>query len=663
MTAPNRIGALLFTILVMLNGASIGSAAVPEATVHLPEQQRPIGYFRSHINPNGQHNLDRVVPPMPVQLTSTSRDTPLYGTVSGLRLHKITHELTRMFRTIGKPKTGHHQSTGTEAKLATRDARQDPKSAALPASEMDTTEEQRPPAIRPTLVTETASGMDSSGLSRLQISNELPVHLAFAALALLLSVLAALMAFRWKIDALVMRRRIDAAQAIYEVTVRLTPDPEALEDTIREVLTRLQRVFAFNRISLVDFDPGSLSIKQVRGTQSEDAIHSELLHDAVNALRNTQGQGTYVTLWLQRGQFIARRASAYLLPSRRREVVASAGWIGTRLGAVIVAEWRSGWRANFIDDDVLGATTKLLAITLQRRERSGKANEAATNASDRSGLSSADEMAGGIAHEFNNLLTAIMGYAEMAADTLKPGSSSYAYVEHIQGASQRAQQVVDQVLACCRPSREALAPFDVGAAICAILPDLQMCIVPAVTVQVTVPEKILRVNGNAILLQQILLNLCKNAGEAMVGRGEVTVTLTEIELVSERKLSHGRLKAGRYVRVAVSDTGPGIAPKNLRNIFDPFFTTKKDRGGTGLGLSFVIRTVKSLDGALDLRSVLGAGTRFDLFFPHASPHESQLQSRRPVYRLERPLHASTEAAVDSRRSIQSTVQGEQAPQL
>ncbi|CAK11602.1 putative histidine kinase regulatory protein (plasmid) [Rhizobium johnstonii 3841] len=223
-------------------------------------------------------------------------------------------------------------------------------------------------------------------------------------------------------------------------------------------------------------------------------------------------------------------------------------------------------------------------------------------------------LAGLLVHEFNNLLTPIIGYAEMAADALRSGSSSRMYVERIRDACDRAKRAVERIL-MSDMGDEGFSSFDAAAAIREILPDLHLCIPSSCRIQTNLPNRAVWLDGREITLQQVVINLCKNAGEAMKAGGTVTVNLRNVEQISARDLSSGRLERGEYARLSVSDTGPGISPSFLERIFDPFFTTKSREGGSGLGLALVQRAVGSWGGAIDVHSSLGKGTIFELFLP------------------------------------------------
>jgi CheY-like chemotaxis protein len=122
-------------------------------------------------------------------------------------------------------------------------------------------------------------------------------------------------------------------------------------------------------------------------------------------------------------------------------------------------------------------------------------------------------------------------------------------------------------------------------------------------------------SANATQIQEVLINLCNNAVHAMDGQGKLTLALEQVEVSEEKSLTVGRLKAGSYARLSISDTGHGMEPAILEKIFDPFFTTKPQNEGTGMGLSTVLGIVQQHEGLINVRSALGQGSTFEIYFP------------------------------------------------
>lgn len=230
-------------------------------------------------------------------------------------------------------------------------------------------------------------------------------------------------------------------------------------------------------------------------------------------------------------------------------------------------------------------------------------------------LEAVGTLAGGIAHEFNNILLAMMGYSEMALDASAENSTATRYIQETIHSGHRAKLVIDQVLAFSRKGTRISKPFDICEAVRDVLPLLTVSIPEHVALEVDLPPRRLTVTGNPIEIQQIVMNICRNASQACHGAAFITITLSAVELRTATRLSHGNAPPGGYAVLGIADTGDGIEPSALPHIFEPFFTTRSEGGGTGLGLAAVHGAIAGMAGHVDVQSRLGAGTRFDLYFP------------------------------------------------
>lgn len=252
-------------------------------------------------------------------------------------------------------------------------------------------------------------------------------------------------------------------------------------------------------------------------------------------------------------------------------------------------------------------------VETNRREQEQEALEHRLEHAQR--LEAIGTLAGGIAHEFNNVLGAILGYGEMALQLLRRPSMTRHYVQEILTSGERAKHIVDQILTFSRKRERAMKPFSVTEAVADILPLLHVTLGNKVTLTAHLCEKDTVIVGSPIEVHQMVMNLCKNAMEASARGQDVRVEVTPVEIGRKRVLSHGEISPGDYVRLSVEDQGPGIPEHVLPHVFEPFYTTKSTSGGTGLGLSAVHGSVCGFGGAIHVQSSAGSGTRFDLFFP------------------------------------------------
>jgi PAS domain S-box-containing protein len=226
-------------------------------------------------------------------------------------------------------------------------------------------------------------------------------------------------------------------------------------------------------------------------------------------------------------------------------------------------------------------------------------------------------LAGGIAHDFNNILGAILGYGELALQHCTADSESRRYLDNIMHATERAKLLVERILGFSRSGLGDRVPVNVEAVVSEALEFLQASLPTGIRLQTRIETGTAAVIGDATYLHQVAMNLCTNAIQAMELGGELSVVLERAEVTDPEILSRGSIAPGPYVRLMVSDTGTGISPAVLERMFDPFFTTKDVGEGTGLGLSLVDGIVTDLGGAIDVTTVVGEGTRFEIWLPVA----------------------------------------------
>ncbi len=236
-------------------------------------------------------------------------------------------------------------------------------------------------------------------------------------------------------------------------------------------------------------------------------------------------------------------------------------------------------------------------------------------------------LAGGVAHDFNNILTAIIGNAQLAM--LKADGSPEAvrkHLEQIMGSSNRAVGLVRQLLLFSRrPSGGEYGPVDINKAVQSILVMLQRLIGEDITVSVEATPGIWPVNTSEGCIEQMVTNLVVNARDAMPEGGKIVIATKNLGIDEnlEKQIHNSRL--GNYVVLSVADTGIGIPKENLPQIFDPFYTTKSAGKGTGLGLSIVSGIVAQHDGWVNVYSDLGRGTIFNIYLPaNPFPEEESL---------------------------------------
>ncbi len=234
-------------------------------------------------------------------------------------------------------------------------------------------------------------------------------------------------------------------------------------------------------------------------------------------------------------------------------------------------------------------------------------------------LEAVGTLAGGIAHDFNNLLTTILGNTQLMLLDMAPGRPEADMLKQIEKASRRARQLVQQILTFSRQTQASRQAVRLGPLIDEVIDFLRA--VARGTVEFehrglsTAPE----VPADPAQVHQVLMNIGTNAVQAMRGAsGRLSFAEELVTVDAALRAQHPELKPGRYVRVAVRDTGPGMTPDIVARIFEPFFTTKPAGEGTGLGLSVVHGIMQQHAGAVTVYSEPGRGTCFNLYFPLAT---------------------------------------------
>jgi len=224
-------------------------------------------------------------------------------------------------------------------------------------------------------------------------------------------------------------------------------------------------------------------------------------------------------------------------------------------------------------------------------------------------------LAGGIAHDFKNILTVIIGFTELALDDYTNLPKVKRHLGQVLEASYRAKDLAQQILSFSRSGEKEKRPVKVNPLVKEVLKLIRASLPPTVEIHLDISDTVYEICADPTQLHQVIMNLCTNAGHAMIEKGGVLeVTLSDLnrDLAS---ISEENPAPSPYLRLTVSDAGHGMTQEVMKHIFDPFFTTKKDGEGTGLGLSIVQGIVKSLDGEITVESQPGKGSSFHVFLP------------------------------------------------
>ncbi len=246
-------------------------------------------------------------------------------------------------------------------------------------------------------------------------------------------------------------------------------------------------------------------------------------------------------------------------------------------------------------------------------------------------------LAGGVAHDFNNLLTVILGNTNLALRQLPPTNQAHLRLVEIERAGNRATMLTRQLLAFSRRQHLERHTINLNDTVRELVKFLRRIIGEDVEVNVKTAPDLSAVFADPAQLEQMLMNLCVNARDAMPGGGTLTIETSNIELDESYQRQYPYVKPGKYAQIKVSDTGSGFDKETQARIFEPFFTTKAVGKGTGLGLSMVYGIVKQHDGHIHVYSELEQGTTFTVYLPVDEKAVEKEKQKQPL-----PLLGGTE---------------------
>ena len=391
------------------------------------------------------------------------------------------------------------------------------------------------------------------------------------------------------------------AQGRFKGVVMLVADPEFLDRDFPKLAPSPDTRMAIYRSDLALIADGP-------GDNSRNAVP-----DAVaRAVWNWPEAGGARPMTLADGQ--VRLVAARPLAREQMMLVVSRGQAET------LAAWRS--QAGLVGVFAASALAVTLLLGLRNARARAERERLQAELARARRLESLGTLAGGVAHDFNNVLAAVIGYGELARAGVADGSAAAGQLDQVLQAGQRGKSLVERILAFSRGAPRARSPLALQPVVEEVLQMLEGALPPAVTLQrrLQAPQAVVQAEAAAVF--EAVMNLCVNGLQAMQqppGGGCLTVALDLHEVAAERRLFQGRLRPGLYVRLSVQDQGGGIAPEALPRLFEPFFTTRRGEGaghhGTGLGLAVVHGVVGALGGAIDVHSRPGEGACFELYLP------------------------------------------------
>ncbi|MDP2993224.1 MAG: response regulator, partial [Deltaproteobacteria bacterium] len=239
-------------------------------------------------------------------------------------------------------------------------------------------------------------------------------------------------------------------------------------------------------------------------------------------------------------------------------------------------------------------------------------------------------LAGGIAHDFNNLLSGILGYASLLKTKTQVGDSLYKYADTIEQSAVKAARLTQQLLTFSRGDKFRTETVNLNTIAEETLQLLERTIDRSIQIHKEFSPDIWAIEADPSQMEQVLLNICINARDAMPTGGVLKIKTENTALEEEPLADYPETASGNYAKITISDTGTGIARDIQHKIFDPFFSTKDKRKGTGLGLSVVYGVVKNHGGFINLNSEPMKGTTFEIYIPASTKIAASSDSDAPV---------------------------------
>lgn len=442
-------------------------------------------------------------------------------------------------------------------------------------------------------------------------------RILLGSISVLLCVYVAILVYRLRGQTHRLTQQLDLENLTADIKRRFSEEHEAVVDAVSSSLNIVSEFFDAGEYAFYVVDGKSNTVRQRLGNASfggRDSFRDKLPEQiTATAMKETLHWDRFYYNNLLQSEMQSFPEGAMSAGS----VVAAS--IDTDQIAILFLEHREVRRKPSGDEiRLLGHAVITLAQCIRARTERKERQQLEARLEHAQRLEAVGTLAGGIAHEFNNTLGAIMGYGEMALQINRGSTRTRQYLKEIVSSGHRAKHIIDQILTFSRKRDRVNRPFDVGEAVEDIVPLIRLSMPGNVTLTTSIERSMQAILGNPIDLQQALMNLCTNAVQAAVGRCDVSVKASQVEIGTSLSLSHGELAVGRYVCLSVIDSAGGIAPSILPHIFEPFFTTRSKSGGTGLGLAAVHGHVTGMGGAIHVESEVGSGSTFRIYLPCSS---------------------------------------------
>ena len=278
--------------------------------------------------------------------------------------------------------------------------------------------------------------------------------------------------------------------------------------------------------------------------------------------------------------------------------------------------WVRG-KAELIDDEkkILKVIGTLSDITDQK-EADVKRHSLELQLLQSQKMEAIGSLAGNMAHEFNNIIGTIMGLTEIVINGQNVNDEEKEYLEEVYSQGENASELVNRIAIFARDKKQLFLPIILSELLKRVTKTIEVIFPETIKIRQHINSAYHQILGDETQIQQVIINICNNARDAMQGKnGILEINLEEVEFYIEQSNIFGITKPGTYLKLSIQDTGNGMSDEVTEHIFDPFFTTKEVGKGSGLGLSVVYNIIKAHKGTVTVESKPGKGTTFQLFFP------------------------------------------------